>query len=263
MRGRRGGRLAGALAVDHVLDVHEAALVRTLIDSRRGSREERVDAVQTRRQGRLVGALEEASAIEIRFTIRAALTMQRFAAVDSCADDILISSVIVGVPHRHRHVALPLRIMRVGERGGGTIASATDRRRRAVRARRRQWRWRAGRLRWRRGGRLAEAIAVDHVLDVHVTALVRILVDRFRRRRHEGVRAIRADWQRHHLGALEKIPNRHRARHRAVRRAALAVHFHAVGRRAHNVLVGSVVVGVVDRYCQVALPVLRRRRRGW
>ena len=135
---------------------------------------------------------------------------------------------------------------------------------------RRCGRWRRGR---RRGGVMAGALAVEHVLDVHEAALVRVLVDCGRRRRHERVRAIRARRQRHHLGALEEAPV---VDHGAVRckvgtvrpqaqRAALAVHLHTIDRRAHHVLVGSVVVGVVDRYCQVALPLRggRRRRRSW
>eukprot|EP00964_Phaeocystis_antarctica_P072264 scaffold44165_cov57-Phaeocystis_antarctica.AAC.6 len=98
---------------------------------------------------------------------------------------------------------------------------------------------------------MAGALAVEHVLDVHEAALVRVLVDCGRRRRHERVRAIRARRQRHHLGALEEAPV---VDHGAVRckvgtvrpqaqRAALAVHLHTIDRRAHHVLVGSVVVG--------------------
>ena len=84
---------------------------------------------------------------------------------------------------RQRH-----RRVRVGEGARGVAAVTTTRGRRAVLARRRQ-----GRRRWRRGWRLAGALAVDHVLNVHAAALVRVLVHRRRCRRHEVVRAIRAE----------------------------------------------------------------------
>ena len=159
---------------------------------------------------------------------------------------------------RQRH-----RRVRVGEGAGGVAAVTTTRGRRAVRARRRQGRrrrrrwWRRRWRRRRRGGRLAGALAVDHVLDVHVAALVRVLVHRRRCLCHEGVRGIRAERQRNHFGTLKVVPNRHRAVHWA----APAVHLLAVGCCAHHVLVGLVVVGVVDLDREVALPLLHRRRR--
>ena len=161
---------------------------------------------------------------------------------------------------RQRH-----RRVRVGEGACGVGAVATARGRRAVRARRRHWRrwrrWRRRRRRWewwwrRRGGRLAGALAVDHILDVHEAALVRVLVHRRRRRRHEDVRAIWARGHFHHLSALEESAAVDLG---AVQRAALAVDLHAVGRRADHVLVITVIVGVVDLHCQVALPLHRRR----
>ena len=161
--------------------------------------------------------------------------------------------------------------------------------RHVVRARRRpRWRDRRRRGRWRRGGRrggvMAGAFAVDHVRGVHEAALVRVLVHRGRRRRHEGVRAIGSRRQLELRGTLEVAALVDHGEHRAVRfidiagscrgiraqRAALAVHLHAVGCRAQHVLVGVVVVGVLHRDGQVALTILRgwirrrsrRRRRG-
>ena len=131
---------------------------------------------------------------------------------------------------------------------------------------------------------MAGALAVDHVRGVHEAALVRVLVHRRRRRRHEGVRAIGSRRQLELRGTLEVAALVDHGEHRAVRfidiagsclgiraqRAALAVHLHAVGCRAQHVLVVVVVVGVLHRDGQVALTILRgwirrrsrRRRRG-
>ena len=148
------------------------------------------------------------------------------------------------------------RRVRVDKGGQGRCAVATARRRGAVRARR--WH-RRGRRRWRRRrrrGRLAVAIALDHVLDVHEAALVRILVDCRRRRCDEGVRTIWARGQRHHLGTLKKTTAIDNG---AVRGVALPMHLFAVGERVQDKLVVLIVVGVLDLDRQVALPLLRRR----
>ena len=134
------------------------------------------------------------------------------------------------------------------------FSRSTKRRRRRRRWRRRCWR----RRRRRCGRRLTRALAVDHVLDVHEAALVRIFVDRRGCRRHEGVRAVGARWQLNTTSALEEAAAVHR---RTVRRAALAVHEEvAVGRRADDVLVRCVVVGVLDRHREVAPADSRWRR---
>eukprot|EP00964_Phaeocystis_antarctica_P006871 scaffold3713_cov55-Phaeocystis_antarctica.AAC.2 len=124
--------------------------------------------------------------------------------------------------------------MRIGEGACGAGPATTARRRRAVRARR----WQR-----RRGGRLAGALAVDHVLDVHDAALVRVRIDIRGCLRYEGVRAIHTHGQRYHLGTLKEGVDG-----RPSRWAALAVHLYAVDRRADHVLVLAVVVGVPDRH---------------
>ena len=162
------------------------------------------------------------------------------------------------------------RRMGVSEGAGCVGGVATTCGRRAVLARGRQGRWRRRRWRrrrWRRRRcprRLAVALAVDHVLNVHVASLVRVIAHFRRRRRHEGVRAIWTDGQQHHLCALEEVA--------AIEiclgcRLALAVHLHAVCSRAHHVLVliVNIEVGVTDHHTQEALPSRSRwcRRRGW
>ena len=146
------------------------------------------------------------------------------------------------------------RCVRVGEGACGVGGVATARGSRAVLTRRRNGRRRriSGR---RHRGRLAVALAVDHVLDVHVAALVRVRVDCGRRGRGKCVGTVRTPGQRHHFGALEEL-----VEGQPFRWAALAVDLMAVDRRADHVLaVVVVVVGVPHRHGRVALPDVQRR----
>jgi len=164
--------------------------------------------------------------------------------------------------------------MRINKGACGVGAVATARGRRAVRARRRQrrrWRWRWRGWRRRRGWsrwRMAGALAVDHVLDVHEAIIVPALVHGRRRRCHEGVRTIRARGQRHHLGTLEKggsVDNRNHCGRRPKGRnwAAPAVHLFAVGHRVHDELIRLIVIRVCHQHSEVALPLHRRHRCLW
>ena len=140
-------------------------------------------------------------------------------AVGCRAHHVLVGLVVVGVPDCHAQVALPLL------------------------------QWRRGRWRRRRRGR-AGAPARDHVLDVQEAALVGI---RVHSRRRGGLKRVEPPWgprQGHPVGAREHV--RIGIQRGTVAGAALAVHLRAVGRRAHHVLVGVVVVGIVDRHREVA-----------
>ena len=144
---------------------------------------------------------------------------------------------------------------RIDEGGSGDEVGARwlhGRRRRAV------WRW--WRHWWSRGRRAA-ALTVDHVLNVHEAALVRVFVDRRRRCRHEGVRAVGSRRQQHVLGALEGTVT---GNWRPIQRAALAVdQVIPVYSGAHHVFIGLVEVSFLHRNGHIARPPNRHWRCWW
>ena len=134
---RRGWR-AAAIAVDHVLNVQEAALVRVLVDCRRCGCLEGVGAIRSRRQRRILGALEGAVAGDWRIVQRAAPAMDLVISVYNGAHNVLIGLVEVGFLHRNGHIARPPKRRRRTRRRRRRRRRRTRRRRRVATSRRRR-----------------------------------------------------------------------------------------------------------------------------
>ena len=134
---RRGWR-AAAIAVDHVLNVHEAALVRVLVDCRRCGCLEGVGAIRSRRQRRILGALEGAVAGDWRIVQRAAPAMDLVISVYNGAHNVLIGLIEVGFLHRNGHIARPPKRRRRTRRRRRRRRRRTRRRRRVATSRRRR-----------------------------------------------------------------------------------------------------------------------------
>ena len=134
---RRGWR-AAAIAVDHVLNVQEAALVRVLVDCRRCGCLEGVGAIRSRRQRRILGALEGAVAGDWRIVQRAAPAVDLVISVHNGAHNVLIGLVEVGFLHRNGHIARPPKRRRRTRRRRRRRRRRTRRRRRVATSRRRR-----------------------------------------------------------------------------------------------------------------------------
>ena len=197
-----------ALTVDHVLNVHKAPLMRIFIHRRCCRRHEGVRAIWTDRQQHPLGALEEAPNL-------LAPTRPRTAEAPERREGCFLGGTI---RHRVGHASA----QPAWRAEGAAVPAVAERVEHVERARgagRHAVRFVVHRL----ANDVIHTFAGDSPVDLRVIGPTAHADNRF----HPGVVGPQAD--------------------RTVHRAALAVHLRTVGRRAHHVLVGLVVVGVVDR----------------